>query len=67
LRENTERPITVDGGTNTIVGTNVKLIRDSYRDVIETGGKSGRVPELWDGAAAERIVPIIERWLSERS
>lgn len=65
LRENTERPITVDGGTNTIVGTNVELIRNSYRDVIKTGGKSGRVPELWDGAAAERIIPIIERWLSE--
>ena len=64
LRENTERPITVDEGTNTIVGTNVDKIMASYTDVLETGGKAGRVPELWDGKAAERIVAIISDCLS---
>lgn len=65
LRENTERPITVDEGTNTIVGTNIDKIMASYSDVLETGGKAGRTPELWDGKAAERIVAIISNWLSE--
>lgn len=67
LRENTERPITVDQGTNTIVGTDAAKIMDAYRDVIETGGKAGRAPELWDGKAAERIVQIISRWVAERN
>lgn len=62
LRENTERPITVEQGTNTVVGTDHGRIVATYRDVIETGGKSGRVPELWDGQAAARIVAIVNRW-----
>lgn len=66
LRENTERPITVDQGTNTVVGTDVDKIMTSYLDVLETGGKAGRVPELWDGKAAERIVAIVSDWLSGR-
>ena len=66
LRENTERPITVDQGTNTIVGTDSNLILAAYRDVIRTGGKSGRIPELWDGSAAQRIIQSIEHWLGEQ-
>lgn len=64
LRENTERPITVEEGTNTIVGTDSKLIRSCFEQVVSTGGKRGRVPELWDGKAAERVVDGIVRWLS---
>lgn len=56
LRENTERPITVDQGTNTIVGTDPDKIIACVEDIISTGGKSGRIPEYWDGKAAERIV-----------
>jgi len=63
LRENTERPVTVDEGTNTIVGTDTELILDAYKNVVATGGKSGRIPELWDGAAAQRIVKVVEQWL----
>lgn len=59
LRENTERPITVEQGTNTIVGVDPLLIKNSVADILATGGKSGRIPELWDGKAAERIVNII--------
>jgi len=60
LRENTERPITVEQGTNTIVGTDPDKIKVCVDDIFSTGGKSGRIPELWDGHAAERIVAKIK-------
>jgi len=66
LRENTERPITVNEGTNTVVGTDVDRIMACFEDVLRTGGKVGRVPELWDGKAAPRIVHIIHRWAASR-
>jgi UDP-N-acetylglucosamine 2-epimerase (non-hydrolysing) len=62
LRENTERPITVSQGTNTVVGTDVDRIMACFEDVLSTGGKVGRVPELWDGKAASRIVHVINQW-----
>lgn len=61
LRENTERPITVDQGTNTIVGTDPGKIKACVDEIISTGGKSGRIPEYWDGKAALRIVAEIKR------
>ena len=61
LRENTERPITVDEGTNTIVGTDAQRIVDVAHEVITGGGKRGCVPEYWDGRAAERIVVFLEQ------
>ena len=64
LRDNTERPITVEQGTNTIVGTDPGKIMACYEDVVSTGGKVGRVPALWDGKAASRIVQIIHQWAS---
>lgn len=67
LRENTERPITVTEGTNTIVGTDADKIRAAVEDVLACGGKSGRIPGLWDGKAAERIVAVISQWLDQRS
>jgi UDP-N-acetylglucosamine 2-epimerase (non-hydrolysing) len=67
LRENTERPITVSQGTNTVVGTDVDQILACYQDVIETGGKVSRVPELWDGKAAERIVQVVNQWAVHRA
>ena len=60
LRENTERPITVSEGTNTIVGTDVDKIRSAVDDILCNGGKGGCVPEYWDGRAAERIVAVLE-------
>jgi len=66
LRENTERPITVEQGTNTIVGTDPVKIRAVFDEVMVNGGKAGRVPELWDGRSAERIVHVLESWLAKR-
>ena len=63
LRENTERPITVEQGTNTMVGRDVQAIRLGVAEILAGRGKSGRVPEFWDGRAAERIAADLYSWL----
>jgi len=65
LRENTERPITVEEGTNTIVGNKTENILKEWKNVVANGGKSGRIPELWDGKTAIRISDIIVNYLKE--
>ena len=60
LREETERPITVDLGTNRVIGTKKEDIIDSVKLVLETGeSKKVEVP-LWDGKTSERIVDVIK-------
>jgi len=66
LRDNTERPITVEQGTNTVVGTDADRILACCEEVFSGGGKQGRVPELWDGKAAERIVEVVNKWVAGR-
>jgi UDP-N-acetylglucosamine 2-epimerase (non-hydrolysing) len=66
MRENTERPITVAEGTNTLVGRDQRLILRLVDDILATGGKRGRSPELWDGRAAERIAAHLAGWLAQR-
>jgi UDP-N-acetylglucosamine 2-epimerase (non-hydrolysing) len=60
LRENTERPITVESGTNTLVGRDGGKIHLAVAKLLETGGKAGRIPELWDGQAALRIAKVLK-------
>lgn len=67
LRHNTERPVTVDEGTNLIVGQSRQIILAAAQDILATGGKAGRVPEYWDGHAAERIVAHLREWLKARA
>lgn len=63
LRENTERPVTITEGTNTLVGSDPVRILTEVRRILAGEGKAGRTPELWDGHAAERIVAVLrERW-----
>ncbi|MBA2690250.1 MAG: UDP-N-acetylglucosamine 2-epimerase, partial [Burkholderiales bacterium] len=64
LRNNTERPITVLEGTNTLTGPQPEKILIAYREVMKTSGKAGRVPEFWDGHAADRIAVILRDWLA---
>ncbi len=64
MRENTERPITVAQGTNTMVGVDAQAILDGAATILAGGGKGGRAPELWDGHAAERIASHLHAWLT---
>lgn len=64
LRENTERPITVEQGTNLLVGRDRGTILASMQDILGGRGKRGRVPEFWDGRAAERIAADMHAWLA---
>jgi len=66
MRENTERPITVEQGTNTLVGRDRALILRLADEILAAGGKRGRAPELWDGRAAERIAAHVAGWLATR-
>ncbi|RZA35632.1 MAG: UDP-N-acetylglucosamine 2-epimerase (non-hydrolyzing) [Lysobacteraceae bacterium] len=64
IRENTERPVTVDEGTNVLAGTDPEAIVREARKVLRGEGKQGRRPQLWDGRAAERIVAVLARELA---
>jgi UDP-N-acetylglucosamine 2-epimerase (non-hydrolysing) len=56
LRENTERPITIELGTNQLVGTNAEKIKQAAFAILENSSKKDtKIPPLWDGHAAERI------------
>lgn len=61
LRENTERPITIELGTNILVGTNTEKITRAAFEILENKSKKDkRIPPLWDGRAAERICDALE-------
>lgn len=66
LRPNTERPITVSEGTNTVVGTDAGAIRSGVAAIVAGEGKAGRIPARWDGHAAERIAAVVGDWLAGR-
>lgn len=65
LRENTERPITVEQGTNTMVGLDREAILRGVAEILAGQGKRGRVPEYWDGHTAERIAADLYQWLGD--
>jgi UDP-N-acetylglucosamine 2-epimerase (non-hydrolysing) len=56
LRNNTERPETIQIGTNELLGTDPKAIKPALNKLFKGDWKKGGIPELWDGKAAERIV-----------
>jgi len=67
IRENTERPITIELGTNVLAGMSRERIEKEALRLIRDGVKGSRIPDLWDGRAAERIVGVIEGHLDGRS
>jgi UDP-N-acetylglucosamine 2-epimerase (non-hydrolysing) len=61
LRSVTERPITCEEGTNQLVGNDKELILKAARRVLDGSFSGGRIPEKWDGKAAQRIVQVLQR------
>lgn len=60
VRNNTERPVTVDVGTNQLIGTDFNDVLNSIKKILSGTLKKGSIPELWDGKASERIIKIIK-------
>ena len=63
IRENTERPITLWEGTNELAGTDTVKIINFTDQILDGKWKTGKIPELWDGHTAERIISCIEKEL----
>ena len=63
IRTSTERPVTITEGTNTLLDLDEKLILNVIDTILDNKYKSGRIPELWDGKASERIVKIISEYM----
>ena len=61
VRDNAERPITINQGTNKLIGTNYEIIPSEVERVLSNKEYKRRQPELWDGHAAERIAAVIEK------
>ena len=59
LRENTERPVTITDGSNQLIGNDPALLLAAAQRILDGETKSNRVPELWDGRTAKRIVDIL--------
>ncbi len=62
LRRNTERPVTVEVGTNLLVGQDPERLRQAAMEILEGRNRRGALPPGWDGRAAERIADTLERW-----
>jgi len=58
LRENTERPVTMEIGTNRLVGTDTNRIIEAYKQAVNGHPCQREIPPLWDGRAAERIIRV---------
>lgn len=67
LRENTERPITVEVGTNQLVELDIKSIRTAIENVLVGNVKQGSIPKYWDGKTAERVVNVLDQWFATQT
>jgi UDP-N-acetylglucosamine 2-epimerase (non-hydrolysing) len=64
MRSNTERPVTVNMGTNVLVGQDRRLLDAELTKILDGGAKKGSIPPLWDGRASERIAQALRRYLA---
>jgi UDP-N-acetylglucosamine 2-epimerase (non-hydrolysing) len=65
LRQNTERPVTVEAGANRLAGNQPEGLRAAIRSVWDAQGADIRIPELWDGKAAARIVAVLMHFYAQ--
>jgi len=63
LRDNTERPVTIEQGTNELTGLDMKKIIALSKQAFEGKWKQASIPELWDGKASERILAVLKKFL----
>jgi UDP-N-acetylglucosamine 2-epimerase (non-hydrolysing) len=63
LRDNTERPVTIERGSNRLVGTDPEKVLRIARETLAAPAGAGQTPDLWDGSAAARIFDVLERQL----
>ena len=66
LRANTERPVTVENGTNVLLGLEPDRIPEIPTLIEEVRGRGAKTPELWDGRAAARIVDVLAAQVPSR-
>lgn len=64
VRDNTERPVTITHGTNTLMGRDPKLLLETANARLDALKSKGPVPELWDGHTSDRIAAVVTRWLN---
>ena len=62
LRDNTERPVTVRAGTNTLLGLEPDRIREIPARLAGTAEGSSQPPQKWDGHAAQRLADVVADW-----
>ena len=68
LRENTERPVTLEGGANVLVGRDTsRMIAESLAAIRGERRGPATVPDKWDGDAATRAAEVLERWFAQRA
>jgi UDP-N-acetylglucosamine 2-epimerase (non-hydrolysing) len=67
MRQNTERPVTVLQGTNHLVGQNMEMLGNIFRDVLSGHVKKGAIPPLWDGQAGKRIARVLVQWFERNA
>jgi UDP-N-acetylglucosamine 2-epimerase (non-hydrolysing) len=60
LRSNTERPVTVDYGTNVMIGHDIPKLRTELLKIVAGKAKPSKIPPLWDGKASERIADVLQ-------
>lgn len=64
LRANTERPVTIEEGTNRLAGLDPSRIVEAAHAVLDSGPPSGRVPALWDGRAGARVIQVLKETIA---
>ncbi|MEY4767206.1 MAG: hypothetical protein RI907_3879 [Pseudomonadota bacterium] len=66
LSNHTERRITVEQGTNTVIGTNPNMLHRAVAEVIRGAGKKGRLPKFWDGLTGQRLAEQLQAWWKQK-